>query len=139
MQADAPVQEREVVIVVAIGLQRGDTGEASPVQQGAHHRTQLGGEMVEGEVVACELQRIGTLVLGHGERDVELAVVVGAQAQCPGLGIGDVGGPPLGRRLQLVQGGGLHEARPARTRRPGSAPVGSPSRYVTDPATMVAR
>jgi len=139
MQADAPVQEREIVIVVASGLQGGNAREAPPVQQGVHHRVELGGETVEWEVAACELQWIGTLVLGHSQRGVELGVVGLAQAQCPGVGIGNVAGAPLGRRLQLVQAGSLHAARPARTRRPGRAPVGAPSSYVMDPATTVAR
>ena len=60
---------------------------------------------VEGEVVALEFQGVGALALGHGQGGIELGVVGGAQAQCPGVRVGDVAGPPLRRRLQLVQRG----------------------------------
>lgn len=43
--------------------------------------------------------------------------------------------PPVVRPRQGASGA----ARAPRTREPGSAPVGSPSRYVTTPSTIVAR
>ncbi len=90
VQADAPVEEREVVVAVAGRVERGDPGEAPSVQESVHDLAELGRETVEGEVVALDRQRIGTLVLGHGERSIELGVVGGTQAQRPGLRVGDV-------------------------------------------------
>ena len=141
VQADAPVEQCEVVVAVAGGVERGDAREPASVQQRVHDAVELGGQLIEREVVAVELQRVGALLLRRREGGMELGLVVGGQAQRPLGGIGDVGGPPLGCGLELVQCRvGLHAgllssaaagvSRPPRTRRPGRAPVGSPSRYV---------
>ncbi len=144
MQPDSPVEEREVVVAVARRVQRGDAGEAPPVEQHVDDAVELGGEALEGEVVSAQLERVAALRLGHLEGRVELGVVLGLEMQRPRLRVGHVGGPPLGRRLQLVQFARRHAVsfpfpEPPRTSRPGSAPVGSPSRYVTCPSTTVAQ
>ena len=83
MQADAPVEEREVVVSVARRVERGDAREAAPVEERVDDPVELGRQVVEGEVVALELQRVGALPLGHRQGGVELGVVGRAQAQRP--------------------------------------------------------
>ena len=61
VQADRPVEERQVVIAVAVGVERRDAHEATAVEEYLHGVVELGGEAVEREVVAAELQRIGLL------------------------------------------------------------------------------
>ena len=134
MQPDAPVQEREVVVAVAPGVQGGDAGEAAAVEEDVDDAVELGGQAVEREVLAPELEGVGALLLRRGQRGVELGVVGRAQPQRPRLRVGDVGRPPLGRRLELVHVTGVHvgSSRPARRRalspRPGrAAPAARPS------------
>jgi hypothetical protein len=126
VQADAPVEQREVVVVVALGVEGGDAHEAAPVEQHVDRVGQLGRQRVQWEVVAADLERIAALGLRRGQCGRQFVVVVVAQAERPRLGLGHVGGAPLGRRLQHVQVPRAHRA-PARTRRPGRAPVASPS------------
>ena len=64
-----------------------------------------------------ELERVAALRLGRGQRGVELGVVLRLETQRPRLGVGHVGGPPLGRRLQLVQFPRRHASRSSSCRR----------------------
>ena len=119
-------------------------GEAAAVEEDVDDALELDAQTVEREVLAPELEGIGALDLRRRQCGVELFVVVPVQPERPRLRVGDIGGPPFGRWLQLVHVGGIHVSSSrsqlvARTRRPGSAPVGSPSWYVIWPPTTVAR
>ena len=115
-----------------------------PLRRTSTTPSSLARKAVEREVVAPELEGVGALALGPGERGVELGLVVRVEPQRPVFGVGDVGGPPLRHRFELVQfpcthacsfrrgaarAGAAHPpVRPPRTSRPGRAPVASPSR-----------
>ena len=103
VQPDAPVQEGQVVVPVAVDVERGDPREAAAVEQDVDDAVELRRQTGEREVRPPELEGVGALGLGVRERGVELLVVGGVEMQRPRLRIGHVGGPPLRRRFELVQ------------------------------------
>ena len=104
-----------------------------------------------GKSALADLQQVVRLRAGNPQGVIYFLDLRVAQVLDPGGRVGDVFRSPLtadlenmghhgrllfDRSLQLVENTG--DPRAPRTKRPGSAPVGFPSRYVTAPATTVA-
>ena len=141
VRADPPVEQRQVVVVVPFERQRAQPDETAAVDQLALDAGELARERVERKLLAADVAQI----LGDGfrgdERGVELAHVGGVELDGPRGGIGDVARAPVDVRLQRLRLERDHACTIAcgpRTRLPGSAPVGSPSRYTISPDTIVA-
>ena len=102
MQPDAPVEQGEVVVAVAPGVEGGDAGEAAAVEEDVDDAVELGRQLAQREVVPPQLQGVGALGFGRQQGRIEL-VVLCAQPERPRLGFGDVGRPPFRRRFELVE------------------------------------
>ena len=103
MQPDAPVEQGEVVVAVALGVEGGDAGEAAAVEEDVDDAIELGRQLAQREVVPPELQGVGALGFGRQQRRIELRVVLCAQPERPRLGFRDVGRPPFRLRFELVE------------------------------------
>src|ERR1041385_3469866 len=84
MDADAPIEHRQIVVGIFLGIEGADAHEAATIDQLALDVLELGRERIERKMLQPDVEQVLRMRLGDGERMVELALVLIRQFERPG-------------------------------------------------------
>ena len=139
MHADAPIDQRGIVVGITFDRQAANAGKTATVDQLRLDFGQTGRERGQREIVLRHVEQVGGAGFRAGQRGFEFRDIGRRQLQRPARFVGDIGRAPVAGGLQYMNGHsplpysaaarrGDGAGRWPRTSLPGSAPVGLPSR-----------